>query len=63
MVPGCLSRGGCGRGEFLKGFRDLGLDACGVDISEKAPASAPMFPSGCPISRGKAFLTMTIPST
>ena len=26
---------GCGRGEFLKGFQDLGLDVVGLDISEE----------------------------
>ncbi|HAF96561.1 MAG: methyltransferase [Elusimicrobia bacterium GWC2_51_8] len=34
---------GCGRGEFLKGFAGLGLDACGLDISaEAANYSAPI---------------------
>ena len=27
---------GCGRGEFLKGFQNLGLDVIGIDISEEA---------------------------
>jgi len=27
---------GCGRGEFLKNFKDLGLDVVGVDISSEA---------------------------
>ena len=27
---------GCGRGEFLKNFKDLGLDVVGVDISHEA---------------------------
>ena len=27
---------GCGRGEFLKGFKDLGMEASGLDISESA---------------------------
>ncbi len=29
---------GCGRGEFLNNFKDLGLDVCGVDISPEAVA-------------------------
>jgi len=46
MAPGmAFLEAGCGRGEFLKGFRDLGLDACGVDISEKAPGLS----SGIPV--------------
>jgi SAM-dependent methyltransferase len=28
---------GCGRGEFLKNFKDLGLDVYGVDLSSEAP--------------------------
>ncbi len=27
---------GCGRGEFLKAFKDLGLDATGIDISDSS---------------------------
>ncbi len=45
MAPGmAFLEAGCGRGEFLRGFRDLGLDACGVDISPKAPALSPGIP-------------------
>jgi len=45
MAPGmAFLEAGCGRGEFLKGFRDLGLDTRGVDISEKAPALNPGIP-------------------
>ena len=31
-----MMEAGCGRGEFLKGFQDLGLNVVGVDISEEA---------------------------
>ncbi len=31
-----LLEAGCGRGEFLKGFKNLGLDVQGVDLSEEA---------------------------
>lgn len=45
MAPGmAFLEAGCGRGEFLRGFRDLGLDARGVDISEKAPVLNPGIP-------------------
>ena len=27
---------GCGRGEFLAYFQELGLDVCGIDISQEA---------------------------
>ena len=33
-----LLEAGCGRGEFLSNFKDLGLDVVGVDISEEAIA-------------------------
>ena len=35
---------GCGRGEFLANFQDLGLDVCGVDISKNAKEFANNFP-------------------
>lgn len=35
---------GCGRGEFLRNFKRLGLNACGIDISEKAPSFNPDIP-------------------
>jgi SAM-dependent methyltransferase len=35
---------GCGRGEYLQAFRDLGFDVAGVDISPRAPALAPGYP-------------------
>ncbi|MDD3847466.1 MAG: class I SAM-dependent methyltransferase [Syntrophorhabdaceae bacterium] len=45
MAPGmAFLEAGCGRGEFLKVFRDLGLNACGVDISRKAPEFNPDIP-------------------
>ena len=28
---------GCGRGEMLKHFKELGLDVCGIDLSPEAP--------------------------
>ena len=37
---------GCGRGEFLSHFRDLGLDVCGIDASP----SAAEYPHGIPVS-------------
>ena len=35
---------GCGRGEFLKNFKELGLDVHGVDISTEAQEYAENFP-------------------
>jgi SAM-dependent methyltransferase len=41
--PGRLLDVGCGRGEYLQAFRDLGFDVAGVDVSPRAPALAPGF--------------------
>lgn len=41
--PGRLLDLGCGRGEHLAMFRDLGFDVAGTDISPSAPALAPGF--------------------
>jgi len=35
---------GCGRGEFLRNFQELGLDVYGVDISAEVKAFAKTFP-------------------
>lgn len=35
---------GCGRGDFLKCFKDLGVDAYGVDLSKEAPGFNPDIP-------------------
>ena len=32
---------GCGRGEFLKGFIDIGINCYGVDLSENAKKMCP----------------------
>jgi SAM-dependent methyltransferase len=40
-VPGRLLDLGCGRGEFLGAFADLGMDVAGVDASPLAPKLAP----------------------
>lgn len=39
--PGRLLDFGCGRGEFVAAFADLGFDSAGVDISPAAPEFAP----------------------
>jgi SAM-dependent methyltransferase len=41
LRPGALADFGCGRGEFLSAFADLGYDVAGVDISPRAPSLAP----------------------
>ncbi len=38
---GSLLDVGCGRGEFLSAFADLGYETAGIDISPKAPEFAP----------------------
>ena len=45
FIPECgnLLDLGCGRGEFLGNFQELGLDVCGVDISPEASAFAKGF--------------------
>jgi SAM-dependent methyltransferase len=54
MVPGMtFLEAGCGRGEFLRGFKGLGLNTRGVDISEKAPSFLPDIPvKVCDIEKG-----------
>lgn len=38
MAPGMkFLEAGCGRGEFLNNFKNLGLDVSGIDISDEAP--------------------------
>lgn len=42
MAPGMkFLEAGCGRGEFLNHFKNLGLDVSGVDISNEAPGFQP----------------------
>lgn len=45
MKPGMkLLEAGCGRGEFLKNFKTLGLEVYGADISPEAPKLSPDVP-------------------
>ncbi|MFA5139631.1 MAG: class I SAM-dependent methyltransferase [Elusimicrobiota bacterium] len=45
MKPGSrLLEAGCGRGEFLAGFKSLGLEAYGADLSQEAQSHVPDIP-------------------
>ncbi|WP_169703878.1 class I SAM-dependent methyltransferase [Candidatus Kuenenia stuttgartensis] len=45
MSPGMkFLEAGCGRGEFLNNFKNLGLDVSGIDISNEAPGFQPNLP-------------------
>lgn len=45
MQPGMkFLEAGCGRGEFLNNFKNLGLDVSGIDISNEAPGFQPNIP-------------------
>ena len=41
IKDGVLLELGCGRGEFLKGFSDIGIDCYGVDLSDYAKKICP----------------------
>ena len=53
MAPGMkFLEAGCGRGEILKHFKDLELEAHGVDLSPEAPKYNPDLPiKVCDIER------------